>query len=79
MFLKKSIKLKGQVLIEFTFCMIIILLMLWSMVQIMGWVSRDPVARRQAHYDTLRSNGSIGQQLDSYFYEPIPLNAIWRP
>ncbi|MFH1684714.1 MAG: hypothetical protein ABH983_00250, partial [Candidatus Micrarchaeota archaeon] len=64
MSLKKARRSKGQVLIEFTFCMIIILLMLWSMIQIMGWVSRDPVARRQAHHDSLRSGGSIGQQLE---------------
>lgn len=78
MLVERNKKNKGQVLIEFTFCMLIILIMLWSMIQIMGWVSRDPVARRQAHYDQLRSGGTVEEQLDPYFYKPIPMNAIWQ-
>ena len=77
MLVRKTKNFKGQVMVEFTFCMVIILIMLWSMIQIMGWVSRDPVARRQAHYSTLRSGGDVSDQLSAYFYRPIAMNAVW--
>ena len=74
--------IKGQLLMEFTFTMIVILLMFWGVMMIFRWTGMDLAERRIAHEMTLTGNinGRFGpqQQLDPYFYEPISMNAIWR-
>lgn len=46
---------KGQVLIEFTFCMIIVFLMIYAIMKIVQWTGLDMVNRRAAHDEVLTS------------------------
>jgi len=84
---------KGQVILEFTFCMIVILIMMYGVIKVFHWTGRDIVARQRAHELTLTANvinpriqidpyGSApapGGRIDSdpYFYIPVKMNAIW--
>ena len=77
---------KGQVILEFTFCMMIVLLMLFGVTKIFIWSGREYAGRSAAHDSTLylpitRDYGSMGdgpaKQIDPYFYTPIKMNAIW--
>lgn len=86
---RKNNKLYGQVIIEFTFCMIIVMLMMYSLIKIFRWTGVDLAERRIAHDVTLKSavtrdysasslgDGPMGQ-IDTYFYSPIKINAVWR-
>ena len=42
-------KKKGQVMLEFTFCMIVLFLMMYAIVMIFRWVGLDLGSRQQAH------------------------------
>ena len=53
---KKTKIKKGQVILEFTFCMIIVLLMIYGLVKIVFWSGRDLVERRKAHEKMLTGN-----------------------
>jgi hypothetical protein len=44
---------KSQVILEFTFCMIIVLLMLFGLTKVFTWVGRDYAGRSAAHDSTL--------------------------
>jgi hypothetical protein len=80
----------GQVMLEFTFAMIVIMLMMYSMMMIFRWTGKDMADRRIAHEDALFQNvqrpwsykvdkvyqNSPEVQLDSYFYKPIKMNAV---
>ena len=50
---KMSLIRKGQVILEFTFCMIIVLLMLYGLTKVFTWVGRDYAGRSMAHDSTL--------------------------
>lgn len=39
----------AQVMIEFTFCMIVLLIMMYSLVKVFQWTGTDLARRRQAH------------------------------
>ena len=83
-------KINGQVIMEFTFCMIIVMLMIFSTMMIFRWVGLDLAERRMAHDEALtqdvpaspeysyaqRSQGPM-IQLQSRFYKPIKMNAVW--
>ena len=81
----------GQVILEFTFCMAIVLLMIFATMMIFRWAGLDLAERRRAHDNSLmtfypdgdparrsliRSYGPY-QQLDPYFYDPQKMNAVW--
>jgi hypothetical protein len=76
----------GQVVLEFTFCMIIVLIMLFGITKILVWSGRSYAGCNNAHDETLyRSfkenyknieNGP-SKQIDPYFYTPVKMNAIW--
>ncbi|MBN1870032.1 MAG: hypothetical protein JW847_05600 [Candidatus Omnitrophica bacterium] len=77
---------KAQVLLEFTFCMVIILLMLYGITKVLTWTGREYVGRSRAHDNVLYQNIDrdyqiIGEgpakQIDPYYYTPVKLNAIW--
>lgn len=79
---------KGQVILEFTFCMIVILLMLFGITKVFTWSGREYAGRSNAHDDTLyteieQSYGPMGegplQQIDPFFYTPVKMNAIFKP
>jgi len=78
---------KAQVILEFTFCMIIVLLMIFGITKVLIWTGAEFAARREAHEnklttDIVQSYGDIRdgplRQLDDYFYTPIKINAIWN-
>jgi len=75
----------GQVNIEITFSMIIIVMLLLGMIRVFFWVGNDLADRRRAHEATL--TGDVPPDLDpamdrSYkqirptFYEGTPMDAI---
>ena len=73
---------KGQVMIEFTFCMIIVFLMMYAVLMVFRWTGRDPGRRQKAHEDLLRSTGGGGgnpqPSIAPYFYTPEPMKAVWN-
>ena len=75
---KKKKKSKGQVIIEFTFCMIVILLMIFGVTKVFTWVGREYAGRMDGHDNTLYDGGSPLKQIDPYFYTPVKMNAIWK-
>ena len=74
---------KGQVILEFTFCMIVILIMMYGVIKVVHWTGRDIVERQRAHDATLFADVTPRMQLDPYgtdegkFYTPGKMNAIW--
>lgn len=40
---------KGQVILEFTFCMIVILIMIYGVIKVFHWAGMDLVERQRAH------------------------------
>ena len=78
---------KGQVILEFTFCMIIVLLMIFGITKVFTWSGREYAGRSAAHDSTLyqtidRDYDSMGdgplKQIDPYFYTAVKMNAIWK-
>ena len=84
---KKQNKNIGQVMIEFTFCMIIVFLMIFSLTKIFEWSGREFTNRRQQHDTVLRSTATRDyvdpsdseqiQQISPYFSGGADMNAIW--
>lgn len=82
-FLERS---AGQMMIEFTFSMIMALIMIYSVVMVLRWSGLDLAKRRRAHDKTLREdidgfstlNEGPLKQLDSYFYQPMRINATFK-
>ena len=68
---------KGQVILEFTFCMIVILLMIYGVAKVFIWSGGDLVARRIAHDQVLTGAPTPIEEIDPYFYSPVGFNAIW--
>lgn len=76
---------RGQAVIEFTFCMIIIFLMIYAIIMVLRWTGRDLADRRAAHEGLLRTsaatevNGPYGpsMQINPYFYTPVGIKAVW--
>ena len=101
------LKKKAQVMLEFTFCMIILFLMMYGIVMVFRWVGLDLGQRQQAHETLLTTdivedygecaisipfmggcvvwslNSAVVaagplSQIDPFFYQPGPMNAVWR-
>jgi hypothetical protein len=83
-------KNKAQVIVEFTFCVVITLIMVYGVVYVFQWVGEDQVRRRQQHdalysikkpikerYSSPSSSGVL-QQLEPNFYKPVKMNAIFE-
>lgn len=68
---------KGQVILEFTFCMIVILIMIYGVVKVFHWAGEDVVERQRAHDSVLLGGGSPRDQINPYFYGAADMNAIW--
>ena len=69
---------KGQVILEFTFCMIVILIMIYGVIKVFHWAGKDVVERQRAHDAVLLdSDLSPREQIDPRFYAPVKMNAIW--
>ena len=77
---------------EFSFCMIIVLLMIFATMMIFRWTGLDLVQRRTVYEESLvqdaeedyvsRSDGKVDsgpiKQLQTYFSEPMKMNAVWQ-
>ena len=84
---RKKKRPEGQVILEFTFCMIIVLLMIFAITKIMVWSGREYAGCNDAHDSTLyapidRSYTIPGEgplkQISPYFYSSVKMNAIWK-
>lgn len=69
---------KAQVSIEFTFSVIMALIMLYSVVMILRWAGLDLAERRLSHDQVLTGGGGPLRQIDPYFHDPIELNATFK-
>lgn len=77
-------------MIEFTFAMIIALLMLWTTIMLFRWTGIDFARRMQSHEDSLSNmDGMIweyqnietspAKQINPIFYSnPVKMNAIFQ-
>lgn len=88
---KKGEGYQGQTMIEFTFCMIIVFLMVFSLTKIFEWSGRELVARRLGHDTRLtytdasltRSYTSAADseqiaQISPFFSSGVDMNAVWN-
>jgi len=68
----------AQVMLEFTFCMIVILIMIFGVTKVFHWTGNDPAQRRISHDLVLTNQAASSlEQIDPYFYQPIGMNAVW--
>jgi hypothetical protein len=81
------LKEKGQVILEFTFCMLIVMLMVFGITKVLIWSGRDFAGRNEAHTkaltrDIVKGYKDIGDgplnQINPYFYTPVKMNAVWE-
>ncbi len=86
---KNNKKILGQVIIEFTFCMFIVCLMIFSITKIFEWTGKEFVFRRQKHDAVLRDQKGVPgywyanqslqiQQISPYYSGGLPFNATWK-
>ncbi len=76
---------KSQAIIEFTFCMIIVFLMIYAVIKIFRWTGLNLAERRRNHEAVLTqgiNRGSAGtdgplKQIDPYFSRPTKMDTIW--
>lgn len=71
----------GQTIIESTFGMLALVLLMLGMIRVFFWVGADLSSRRAAHEQTLVEPVIAGETMDHYrqirpvFYEGIPMDA----
>ncbi len=70
-------KTKGQSTIEFTFAMIMILLLIYGMVRIFRWIGLDLAERRVASDKALTTGTTPEEQLTNDLYRSKRLNAVY--
>ena len=76
---------KSQAIIEFTFCMIIVFLMIYAVIKIFRWTGLNLAERRRNHEEALvnsidrNSGGPDGplKQISPYFSRPTKMNTVW--
>ena len=82
---KPGTTLRGQATIEFTFCIFIIFLFVYSFIKIFQWTGIGLAERGQIHDKVLTRNivesasGPLGprQQIDPFFYKQRKMRAVW--
>ena len=77
----------GQTMLEFTFSLVVVLLMIYGLVKVFEWTGKDLVGRRMAEDASLMgpvkriyddpAEGPLNQ-VYPYFYTPTKMNAIWN-
>ncbi len=86
---KEKSKLKdGQVILEFTFCMIVLFFMIYGVIMVFRWTGVDLAERRRAHTRILTQgidknwhdleDGPM-KQIRPYFFSIAPMNATQSP
>ena len=79
---------RAQAVIEFTFAMILVLLMVYALMSIFRWNGVSLAERRIAHENALiapivegfqDTQNALGpqKQIDPYFYKPKKVRAVW--
>jgi hypothetical protein len=71
----------GQATIEFTFAMIVTLMLVFALLMVFRWVGLDLAERRAAHERLLTRDTSdmrTEQQLNPNFYKPRKIDASFR-
>jgi len=84
---KRRIKMEGQVMIEFTFSIIIVFLMIYSLTKIFEWSGKEFTDKRIQHDQVLRSTNNRSytsaadseqiQQISPFYSNGADMNAIW--
>ena len=72
------LKESGQATIEFTFAMIITLILVYAMFMVFRWAGLDLAERRVAHEELLTRDVKPEQQLNPDFFKPRKLDAAVR-
>jgi Flp pilus assembly protein TadG len=68
---------KGQVILEFMFCMFVLFFMIYGIIEIFRWTGTDMAQARRAHEDLLKNRAlSSEAQIDPDFYTPSPFRAL---
>ena len=70
---------RAQSTIEFTFAMVIVLLMIFGIIRIFRWLALDLSDRRIAH-DRMLQNTSLSpkQQITPNFYRPRKMETVYN-
>ena len=68
----------GQVTMEFTFCMIIAILLLYGIIKAFMWVGLDLVDRRQTHDETLTLRRTHPDFLEEDFHGTREMDLIFK-
>lgn len=80
-------QLKGQVTLEFTFCFIIVLLLLYGCIMAFRWAGLSFAGIRQEHESSLTTGINESwtfykegpyKQVNPDFYEPLKMNLIFN-
>ena len=70
--------IKGQVILEFSFSMMVVLLLMFGTIMVFRWAGLDLVARQKSHDATLFNEDlTPEEQIDPFFHAPLPMNATW--
>ena len=70
---------KGQAILEFTFAMIILMLLIYGLIMVFRWVGLDLAERRIQHEMVLTDNSLSPQdQVNPDFYRPIKMRTVYR-
>jgi hypothetical protein len=70
---------RGQVSLEFTFCMIIVLIMIYGVMRVFQWTGRDLAERRIAHERILTDSSSQGDCKPGWVDDPSGGPPTWDP
>ncbi len=68
---------KGQVILEFTFSLIVIMLLLYGTMMVFRWSGVDLADRIITHNNVLINGGGSLDQINPYFYKGTPMNSMW--
>jgi len=74
---------RAQSTLEFTFAMVMIIMLIIGMIRVFAWTGRDLVERRIAHEETLTRSVGGGyaaqlKQTTPRFYGSADVNATWE-
>ena len=84
---KKRQTTRAQVTIEFTFCLIIVLLLIYGCIMAFRWAGVSLAERRISHDTTINASVnelwedlsmSPAKQLTPDFYKPKPMNMVFN-
>jgi uncharacterized protein (UPF0333 family) len=75
--MENNVNDKAQVMVEFSFCMIIVMLMIYGMIKIFGWSAIDLVKRNRAFENSLLSSNQAHMQIRTPVYNEAQMNLVF--